>query len=132
MNLEDALARAIHRDRCDMGDKEYEGCTDALGRGCDDLAPKWADAVRANLARSLDAVEGMATWPPSDKSDERAAELTYDDGYRDGWDDGRLVGHYWEWGQQHARARPCGHPEQTPGCGGCDPSAIDYEFGGDA
>lgn len=35
--------------------------------------------------------------------DERAAELTYDDGYGDGWDDGRLAGHYWEWGQQQSK-----------------------------
>lgn len=32
-------------------------------------------------------------------------EVTYEDGYSDGWDDGRLVGHYLEWGQQHAEAR---------------------------
>lgn len=44
-----------------------------------------------DVARSRDAVAGMATWP-----------------------------------------HPCGHVRVESGCGGCDPSAIDHEFGGEA
>jgi hypothetical protein len=45
--------------------------------------------------------------------DEHAAEATYDDGYGDGWDDGRLVGHYLEWGQQHTETTERGRTSLT-------------------
>lgn len=34
--------------------------------------------------------------------------------------------------REHEPSRhPCGHWPAVGGCGGCDPSAIDYEFGGE-
>lgn len=53
------LAPAIHRNRCDMGHKDWEGCRDNLGNGCEDIAPDIAAAVlSAGVIRDMQA----AAW----------------------------------------------------------------------
>lgn len=63
------LAEALHRERCDGGHKEWAGCRDPLGRGCEDiveraLAPLIAgwlaeDTASARHAAKESALSGM-------------------------------------------------------------------------